>query len=233
MPKKHFVSHKTTIKMKNLKTLTAAFALLISTAIFAQNTNNSGTFLVGKSSMGAKPTGSQYFNDAFTPANIKDKGVTMIKYNAYLDQIELKGATDQVTVMDAEEGVLIPTSDRRNTYEFVSYTTDENENIKGYLNLISNSPQVKIYSRLRVFLQPEVDTKSGYESYKPPMYKKANTKYFIKVKENPIVHFSKKKDLTKLFPSKEKEVGDFISKNKISLTDDEDLVKLGEFLNTL
>ena len=219
--------------MKNLKTLTAAFALLISTAIFAQNTNNSGTFLISKSSMGSKPTGSQYFNDAFTPATVKDKGITMIKYNAYLDQIELKGATDQVTVLDAEEGVLIPTSDRRNTYEFVSYTTDENENIKGYLNLISNNPQVKIYSRLRVFLQPETDTKSGYEAYKPPMYKKAGTKYFIKVKENPIVQFSKKKDLAKLFPGKEKEVGDFISKNKISLSEDEDLVKLGEFLNTL
>jgi len=218
--------------MKNFKILTI-FAILYSTFIFAQNTNNSGSFLIGKSSMGAKPTGSQYFNDAFTPANIKDKGITMIKYNAYLDQIELKGATDQITVLDVEEGVLIPTSDRRNTYEFISYVTDENENVKGYLNLISNTPNVKIYSRLRVFLQPETDTKSGYEAYKPPMYKKATTRYFIKVKENQTVQFNKKKDLAKLFSGKEKEVSDFISKNKISLSDDEDLQKLGEYLNTL
>ncbi len=219
--------------MKNLKTLTLAFALSFSGAILAQNVNNSGSALMGKSLMGSKPVGSQYFIENFTPANIKDKGITMIKYNAYLDQIEVKGATDEIAVLDAEEKVLISTTDKRNTYEFLSFVTDENETVKGYLNLISDNPQVKIYSRLRIFLQPETDTKSGYEAYKPPTYKKATTRYFIKVKENPTVQFNKKKDLLKLYSGKEKDINEFMSKNKISLSEDEDLVKLGTFLNTL
>ena len=219
--------------MKNLKTLTLALVMSFSGAILAQNVNNSGSALIGKSLMGSKPVGSQYFIETFTPANIKDKGITMIKYNAYLDQIEVKGATDEIAVLDAEEKVLISTTDKRNIYEFLSFVTDENETVKGYLNLISDNPQVKIYSRLRIFLQPETDTKSGYEAYKPPTYKKATTRYFIKVKENPPVQFNKKKDLLKLYSGKEKDINEFMSKNKISLSEDEDLVKLGTFLNTL
>ena len=218
---------------KKLQTLLLAVTLIAGANSFAQNINNSGSSLITKSSMGAKPIGTQYFTETYAPAKIKDMGVTMIKYNAYLDQIELKGATDQTSVLNVEEGQLITTTDGRNAYEFVTYVTDENETVKGYLNLISNNPEVKIYSRLRVFLQPETDTKSGYEAYKPPMYKKANTKYFIKIKDAQIVQFNKKKDLAKMFPGKEKQINEFISSNKISFSDEADLAKLGTFLNTL
>jgi len=218
---------------KNLQTLLLSTLLIAGANSVAQNINNSGSSLITKSSVGAKPVGSQYFNDNYAPANIKDMGITMIKYNAYLDQIELKSAVDQTAVLNVEEGLVIATTDRRNAYEFVTYVTDENETVKGYLNLISNNSHVKIYERLRVFLQPETDTKSGYEAYKPPTYKKANAKYFIKVDGGQIVQFNKKKELFKLFPGKEKEINAYISSNKISFSDEADLSKLGTYLDTL
>ncbi len=218
---------------KNLQIALLSAFLISGANLIAQNVNNSGSALITKSSMGAKPVGSQYFDDNFMPANIKDMGITMIKYNAYLDQIELKSAVDQTSVLNVEEGRVIATTNGKNAFEFVTYVTDENETVKGYLNLISNNSQVKIYERLRIFLQPETDTKSGYEAYKPPMYKKASTKYFIKIKDNKIVQFNKKKELFELFPGKEKQINEYIKSNKISFSDVADLSKLGTYLDTL
>ncbi len=220
--------------MKNtLQTLLLSTVLISGSNAFAQNINNSGSSIINKSSMGAKPMGSQYFNEGYAPANLQDMGITMIKYNAYLDQIEIKSAADQTSVLNVQEGQLITTTDGKNAYEFVSYVTDDNETVKGYLNLISNNSQVKIYERLRVFLQPETDTKSGYEAYKPPTYKKASTKYFIKIKDNKIVQFNKKKEIFELFPGKEKQINEYIKSNKISLSDEADLSKLGTYLDSL
>ena len=179
-------------------------------------------------------TGSQYFSEVFVPANVKDKGITLIRYNAYTDQIEYKNNLDKVSPLPSEKDVIITTTDKRNAFEYLDYTTDENENISGYLNLISNNDKVKIYSRLRVFLQDATEPTSGYTTYKPANYKKASTKYFIRIKEKSVVALpTRKKDLISMFPGKDKEIAAFIKENKISLSEEEDLKKLGEYLNTL
>jgi hypothetical protein len=180
-----------------------------------------------------KATGSQYIYEGFVPAHLEGQRLTLIRYNAYLDQIEVKDATDNISTLVATEGVVISTTDKRQAYVFLPFTDENGERAFGYLNLLSDNANVKIYSRSRVYLQAEKESKSGYDSYRPESYKKGATKYFIKVGEKPIVNISKKKELMKLFPGKEKQIEGYFDNNKVSLSNDEDLQKLGVFLNSI
>ncbi len=227
--------------MKKLNKLAIVALMFYSQLNFAQTATMDEQVHVGsglvnaKKTTSEKATGSQYFIDAFLPASISGSTTTyLVRYNAYTDQIEVKSSNDEVRPLIAKKDVLVATSDKKNTFEYVDYTSEKDESHTGYLNLISNNSGVKIYSRMRIYLQPESHPSNGYESYKPAMYKKSSVEYYIKTKDGGIVYMpSKKKELAKLFLGKDKEINDFIKTNKISLSDEQDLKKLGEFLNTL
>ncbi|MBA9072900.1 hypothetical protein GGR22_001026 [Flavobacterium gossypii] len=182
-----------------------------------------------------KPQGSQYIDETFLPGSYQNNSqIILLRYNAFTDQIEFKDSDDATKNLIPNKGVPIVTTSKKNTYVYEDYTTQKEGNKTGYLNLISENGQVKIYSRTKVFLKEAVAASSGYQTAKPAMYKKATTEYYIKVKEQPIVFIpSNKKELYKLFPGKEKEVTEYIKSNKISLDKEEDLKSLGSFLNTI
>jgi len=182
-----------------------------------------------------KPTGSQYINEKFVPGSyLNNSQIILLRYNAYADQVEFKDSNDENKYLVPNKGVQLITSDKKNIYIYEDYSTEKEGNKTGYLNLISENGQVKIYSRTKIYLKAETQSTNGYQTAKPAGYKKAETEYYIKVKEQPIVFLpSNKKELYKLFPGKEKEVTEYIKSNKISLDKEEDLKSLGSFLNTI
>lgn len=182
-----------------------------------------------------KPQGSQFFDEKFVPGNFADNNqIILLRYNAYTDQIEFKDADDATKNLIPNKGVPIITTSKKNTYVYEDYTSQKEGNKTGYLNLISDNGQVKIFSKTKIYLKEAVAASSGYQTAKPAMYKKSEPEYYIKIKEQPIVFLpSNKKELYKLFPGKEKEVTEYIKTNKISLDKEEDLKNLGSFLNTI
>ena len=66
------------------------------------------------------------------------------------------------------------------------------------------------------------------------MYKKLNPEYYIQFKDGDVVYMStKKKDVYDLIPGKETDVKKFVKENRLSTSDDQDLNKLGNYMNTL
>ena len=58
--------------------------------------------------------------------------------------------------------------------------------------------------------------------------------YFIGLGNGNIVEMpTKKKELLKMFPNKEKEIEEFLKSNKISFKDEKDLIVLVNYLDTL
>ncbi|WP_157493751.1 hypothetical protein [Draconibacterium sediminis] len=57
--------------------------------------------------------------------------------------------------------------------------------------------------------------------------------YFIFSAADGLVELKNKKSLTTVYPEKVKEIGNFLKREKIKFTSQEDLVKLVEYLNTL
>lgn len=225
--------------MKTIKVLFTISSILAFSTVSAQlyYDQTGGSNLVYQKKEASQPAeGSQYFVENYLPAHINgSKEVSTVRYNAFNDQIEAKVNNEEL-VLTKQEGQVIKMVDNQNTtYELLSYMDENGDIMNGYLILLTGEDKnVKIYKRERVYLQPEQHAKNSYQTYRAPMYKKASTEYYIKIKDGIVSTVpSKKKDLSSLIPGKEDEIKDFVKENRISTSDEEDLKKLGVYLNTL
>jgi hypothetical protein len=179
-------------------------------------------------------TGSMFLTEKYMPAKISNLDRTvLVRYNAYADNFQMSDPIEGTEkIMPPQAGVTITFTGSGDTYSFQQYKTEKEEIKTGYLSLVSDKPNVKIFKRERVFLQAEVFPASSYQTYKPAAYKKAEDEFYIKIKDQDAVFFSGKKDLAKLVPSKSKEILDFIKKNKLDLEKEADLEQVGAYLDS-
>jgi len=224
--------------MKNLNLLyTTAFALtsVLATAQVQQTPVHSGGGQIYTSKEKSQAaTGSMFVNDKHMPAKVSNNDKTvLVRYNAYADNFEISDPISGTSkVLPSQSDVTITLNSTGETYTFQQYKTEKEEIKNGYLSIVSDKPNVKIYKRERIYLQPEVFPASSYQTYKPANYKKADDEFYIKIKDqDAAVFFSGKKDLAKLVPAKSKEVLDFIKKNKLDLEKEGDLEQVGAFLD--
>lgn len=177
--------------------------------------------------------GSTYINSAFLPSKVTGLNLVTppMRYNAYKDEIEfLKDEkTFYLTKSDSLEVKLLGTS-----YKYLEYQVkDGNESgflIQLYFNI---AEKVSLYKKEKVVYVEKSEAVSGYDEDKPARYKKEDDKFYIKVSDKIIFMPKKKKELLALFPNNEKDVEGFIKTNKISLDEENDLITLVKFLNTL
>lgn len=224
-------------KLNLFYTVAAALTSVIASAQVQQTPVHSGgnqIYVMKEKSQAA--TGSKFVNEKNMPAKVStDGGKTVLaRYNAYADNFEISDPQAGTTsVLPMQNNVTITFVSTGESYSVQQYKTEDEDLKTGYLNVISDQENVKVFKRQRIILQPEVFPASSYQTYKPANYKKAGDEFYVKIKDQDAQYFSGKKDLAKLFPAKSKEILDFIKKNKLDLEKDADLKSLGEFLNGL
>jgi len=222
------------MKKQNLFYVAAiAFTSAFATAQVNQTPVHSGGQISVMKEKSQAATGSMFTNDKYMPAKVSngDK-VVLARYNAYADNFEISDPQAGTTsILRMESGITITFNSTGEAYTIQQYKTNKDEVKTGYLNIISEKPNVKIYKRERVFLQPESFPASSYQTYKPAHYKKLDDEFYIKVKDQDAVYFSGKKELAKILPAKSKEILDFIKQNKLDLEKESDLQKLGVYLD--
>lgn len=182
-------------------------------------------------------TGSMYLEDQYLPAQVSSNGnqVVLLRYNAYSDYFEKndpqKGTTGELL---KDKNATITFKGSGNTYVYTSYKNDDDESVNGYLEIVSDNPNVKIYKKESIYLKPESFPANSYQTYKPASYNKSKDQYFIQLNGGDIVYLSHRwKDLAKMVPGKEKEIKTYIKKNGIDLDEDKDLEQLGGYLQTI
>lgn len=180
-------------------------------------------------------TGSMYLNERYMPAKVSNNdNNVLVRYNAYADHFQVNNPqTETEQILPKQSDVKVTFVSTGDSYTLHSYKAKNDEEIFGYLKVINDEKNVKIYKRERIHLQPESFPANSYQSYKPANYSKSDDEFYIKIKDNEPVYFSKKKDLAKMFPSKSKEVSTYIKKNKIDLENEKDLSQLALFLDTM
>ncbi|NDI97817.1 hypothetical protein GWA97_01835 [Flavobacterium sp. LaA7.5] len=218
--------------------LLAFTALLTTTFATAQqtyvNTNGSMDYMYTKKAPSEPAGGTQYFIESFNAAKIDDSNeITLVRYNAYSDEMELK-IHDEIVVLEPKENMMIRLVNKQANYTFTRYTNKDGVASQNYLIVISDNPNLKIFKREHIYLEPEQHPQGGYQKYKAPMYKKLNPEYYIQMNDGRIVPMSdRKKDIIDLIAGKEKEIKNFIKENRIKVSDDKDLQLLGNFMSTL
>ncbi|MBF00076.1 MAG: hypothetical protein CMP77_08865 [Flavobacterium sp.] len=192
-------------------------------------------YIYSKRASSENTNGSQYFIENFNAARVDDiKELTLARYNAYTDEMELKIDDNNIVILNPKENTVVKLTNNRALYKFVQYTNEDGVASQNYLVVVSENPNVTIYKRERIELQPEQHPTGGYQKYKPAYYNKLNPEYYIQFNGGPIVYMSdKKKDVYSLIPGKEKEIKEYVKENRIDPSKDNDLKKLGAYLSTI
>lgn len=192
-------------------------------------------YTLSKKAPSEPATGTQYFIENFNAARVDDtKELILARYNAYSDEMELKVDDNNIMVLDPKENTIVRLTNNMAMYKFTKYTNEDGVASQNYLVVVSETPNVTIYKRERVELQPEQHPTGGYQRYKAANYKKLDPEYYIQFNGGPVVFMSdKKKDVYSLIPGKEKEIKEYVKENRIDPSNDNDLKKLGAYLSTI
>ncbi len=198
----------------------------------------SGSFITTINKKNQKAIGSPYLYEDFTVAKISamPTEVYNIRYNAYTDEIEVKVGEDKVQNFNKSiSNVVITFINDDLKLTPLNYINSDDGMQRGYfVPLTDDNGKIKLFSKKQVKYYKAKLAITGYDKDKPAEFKNISDTHFISIngayaRELP----SKKKDIANLFPKNSKEVLNFIKKNKIKTSREEDLIELIGYLNTL
>lgn len=174
--------------------------------------------------------GSPYINEDFLAAQIEGD-LYMMRYNAYEDQFEYLD-NDVVVTFPAKLGSTIVEIPRLNQkYEYLNYKNGNSYDY-GYLAVVYESENLKLFKKEKVIYIEGIAPKTSYDRAYPDEYRRDKDVFYYQINKGEIDRIpSRRKQLTLLFKEKDKEIDNFIKDNKISLSDENDLIKLFEFID--
>lgn len=223
--------------MKTLKLiLGAAFAITTfsASAQINQTPVHGGQIYVAKEKEMAA-TGTMYLEEKYMPAKVSNSDTPLLlRYNGYSDYFEVSNPQEQtVKVLPKQDDVIVTFNSTGESFILVTYVNDEGKKHTGYLNIVSDTPKVKIYKKEYIKLQAGSVSSNSYQTSKAPAYKRAKDEFYVQIGNEEAQYFSGKKDFAKLVPGKSKEILDYIKKNSIDLDEAASLQKLADYTATL
>lgn len=182
--------------------------------------------------------GSPYVNDKFVPARVTindEEKIYNVRYNAYLDIIELEDENKQTfTINKSVENLTITLLDTGEVLELVKYLEEYTIKESYFLHLSPPTHNVKLFKKSNIKLIPAKASFNGYDKARKATYASASDEYYIKVGEDlAVLAPRRKKDIGKLIPEHKSEILKFVKENKIKTSREEDLKELVDYLNLL
>jgi hypothetical protein len=193
------------------------------------------TFLSQSTNNDDQIKGSKYLNDDFARGQISDFNdkIFAIRYDIYNDQMEFQAGDGQIYVMNknnvSREIVFL---DSKTRYKLFDYISDEGNTKSGYFSILKSLGKYKILKKNRIIFIEAKESSTGYDAPHPATYKKTKNRHYIVFDNAPgVLIDTNKKKFSSLFKGQEKDVLNFIKKNKIKLSVDDDLIKVLNYLN--
>lgn len=208
-----------------------ALLLTLSTTLSFSQTSGSGSYNAFDNREKGKIEGSIYSNDKFSGIKVNGedhKG--KVRYNALEDKMEFSDnsfygfkAGDELNLIDIKK-----------KYLYADHKYGKNNNIIGFLVVTQSGKKAQLYKKEKVKFVKGSVAKSSYDKTIPDKYVKEKDIFFLRINDGEITEVpSSKKDFAKLFGDKEKEVLDYLKKNNSSLTAENDLKIVFNYLNTI
>ena len=182
--------------------------------------------------------GSPYINSKYTNIKIRtfENMVFSGRYNANNGNMEVITREGAMPIaLDIEKrDYEVTFLNTKKTYKSFKYKNKKGVYKKDFFVDVSPSKNgISLLKKEYINFIPEKLSTSSYEKNQPAKFKRIDDIfYIIKPKEESLTLLPKnKKDIAKLFSSREKEILSYIKKEKIKLSKEEDLIKLVNFLN--
>lgn len=182
--------------------------------------------------------GSAYIPEEYSPARIInfDNKIYSARYNALNKQMEV--LTDQnatpIALDIVNNNYEIFFISLQKTYRSFTYNNEKGITKRGFLVVLSDENGVSLLKEENITYIPMTPAVSSYDKDRPAKFKREDDIYYLKLKDDSIVHISSKtKEIPESFPNYSKEISNFLKKNKVKTKNEEDIIKLANFIGTL
>lgn len=177
--------------------------------------------------------GSPYSSNEFVKGKVIMKNGVFYKnvplrYNIYNKEMEFEKNKVAYSISNSEDIVSVEFGNSK--YVYTLFETKTNE--KNTFFLLLEDGKAKLLEMQKVELIPKQEP-GAYSTASPARFHREASVFYVKIDDNPAVVVKRKKDLLKAFSIHQKEMTDFINKNKISVRKIEDLKKVIVHYNTL
>lgn len=180
----------------------------------------------------SKIKGSPYIEDSYQKINFLNQkdGRFSGKYNAFHDVIEV--------ITKSGKKYFSPSKKHSYTVHFIGtnklYRAFEySKNKSNFFRILLDQKDITILVKEKIILTEEVLPQSGYDKYKPPTFKRENNKYFLYSEKGFTKIPNKKNKFLKQFKTKSAVVKKYIKKEKLSIKNEKDLVKIFKYYLSL
>lgn len=220
--------------MKMKLTIAALCLMIISAAILPVGTANAQVVQPTNSAAAdVKVKGTPYLDEAYVDGKILTATTARnvpVRYNAYKDLIEFQ-VDGQPRVLDPSTTVK-KVSLGQSTFVVEKYVTDKGIPKYGYFTLL-DSGKVNLFSKKSVKFTPGLKGRALDGTDQPAEFRRNPDEFYFKVGTGELVEIKNIKTMIAAFPDKQDELAAFAKKEKISPKDEEELVKLVEYYNSL
>lgn len=223
--------------------VTIIFFLLFSTLGFSQQRisfsdgsfqngqNYNNLFLNIDDELDSKTVGARYINENFLPAKLNNsKDTFFLRYDAFNEVFEVKKGENKYSLNKKISDLTISFQNGQ-VYKPYNY-----EGSLKYFSLLNDeNSKIKLLKKESIIFIEEKESKTGYDEYRPPQYKRKKDSFFY-INESlnePIEIPNNKKKFAELFHDNQKDILDYIKKEKIKLNDENDLIKLFSHMNSI
>ncbi|SMC50087.1 hypothetical protein [Moheibacter sediminis] len=208
-----------------------AVLLTLSTISSFSQTSGSGGYSTFNTPTKGDLEGSMYSNDKFSTLKVNGEDHTgKVRYNALDDKMEFSDNSfygfktgDELNLIDVKK-----------KYLYADYKDVKENNVSGFLVESQSGKKIRLYKKEKVKFVKGSVAKSSYDKTIPDKYVKEKDVFFLRINDEEITLLpSSRKDFSKLFGDKEKEVMDYLKKNNSSLNAENDLKIVFNYLNTI
>lgn len=213
---------------RKIKLTLGAVCLMIITAANAQVIQPTNA-----AAADATVKGTPYLDETYVDGTIlfaTNSRTAPLRYNAYKDLFEFK-LDGQARVLDPSTTVK-KVSIGESTFVVEKYVNEKGIPKYGYFTRL-DSGKVSLFSKKSVKFTPGMKGRALDGGDQPAEFRRAPDEFYFKTSEGELVEIKNIKSMIAAFPDKQDELSQFAKKEKISPRDEEELVKLVKYYNSL
>jgi hypothetical protein len=191
---------------------------------------------------GLPTVGSIYIDEEFKPCQVlyKDEviGEFLYRHNAFNDEIEVRSmdlSDNKISSLLIIRNVWVKDIASNKKFGVMTFLNDEDTLRNGYLYPVSDEGQYQLYYKNQVKFTEGSIPANSFNRPTPNRFSHFK-RYFLKIDGKDVAFQlnKNKSSLLKHFPKENRDQAKaFMKKNKISMKDEQDLVKLIDYMNQL
>ncbi len=225
--------------MKTLKNCLSILAILALTSSVAQTvsvdlpSNYIRDNILGNNDLPVDVQGTPYATESFVIGRVsinKDSYSSLLRYNAYLDEIQVKEAEDKIISLLKRDYISAKIGNK--TYAIHSYKSGKEAIRRGYFVELNEGATKLILRERKEFVKGQ-QASSAYKNDTPSRLVDKRA-YYLQEGDNPaqLIKLSKKSILP-LLKAHQDEASAYVSENKLKLKKEAEIIQLLNYYNNL